>query len=58
MSRLTGIYLYYGTRLQKAILIKIMAKIIVNDDRFITITSDWMGSTRLKPHSRHITDMY
>ena len=23
-----------------------MVKIIVSDDRFVTITSDWMGSTR------------
>ena len=37
MSGLTGIYLYYGTRLQKAKLIKIMAKIIVNYDSFTTI---------------------
>ena len=35
-----------------------MVKIIVNYDRFVTILSDWMGSTGLKPHSRPITDMY
>ena len=47
-SELSGIkiHLHYGTRLQEAKLINIMAKTIVKDDKFITITSDLMGSTR------------
>ena len=48
--------MYYGTSLQKTKLIKIMAKIIVNYDKFITIlVVEWIPQdTTFQTYNRHV----